>query len=708
MRGSRILYSLILYLFLINAIPVYSQEIQDTLKAALVSDNKAAAKGRERMGLVRLDENELNYGFAFLSSPDIIKSIQMLPGVAYGTELMSGLYVHGGDGSENMFLLDGAPLFQVSHLAGLFSSFNTDIVESIDFYKSGFPSNYGGKLSSVVDISTKSGDFDLYKGSFTIGLLDGRFHLRGPIVKNKLSFSIAARRNWLDLIARPVIALYNKGEKDKTEGAYSFYDINAKLSYRLLPKSRLDFSFYAGKDNFEYSKSNQEKIYGKKIFFAASGNDINMKWGNIAASLNWSHIFNDSFKCGSRFFYSTGFSSIENNFLGYDLKDEVVKKKSEKNELGGSAGTLGVASDFEFIIPYNRLSFGFLYKHYIYFPESGKVVVKEDKVLSHSSIRYKYNPNEFEVYAEDKVLLGPLSISAGLRLSYFINRKKSYLSPQPRFAANYRFTDNLFLKASYSLMSQPQHLLSSLYLDLPTNIWLPSTDKIKPAKSEQFAMSLYSRFSSSWYWEIGGYYKATKDCLMYSGKTSLFPKIEKWEENFFSGQALSYGIELEGGYDSRRIKARVYYTLSWSKKYFRDLCPEWFLDRFDNRHKITLFASFKINSRWDVNASWNYHSGNRVTLPEQIANNGGRNAMIFFPRPYNAKMPAYHRLDLGLNYRKVIKRGRESIWNISVYNLYSRMNPFSMGFISTEDGSLVAKVNAIVPIIPSFSYTFKF
>lgn len=283
MKGFLTLCSAVLALLKVVCIPAEAQdaEMTDTLARAVISSSRPAIAST---GLKRFDGGELLGGAAILGSPDVVKFLQNLPGVASGMELMSGLYVRGGDGSDNLFMLDGVPLFQVSHLAGIFSSFNTDVIESLDFYESGFPARYGGRLSSIVDIRTKNGSMENFGGSVSVGLIDGRINLNGPIVRNKLSYDIAIRRSWLDALVAPVLAIENSGNKTKTNGGYALFDSNLNLTYTPGPRDILNLRFYMGSDNFNYSNTTEEKYYGKEIYYSESGTSLKMKWGNLAAS----------------------------------------------------------------------------------------------------------------------------------------------------------------------------------------------------------------------------------------------------------------------------------------------------------------------------------------------------------------------------------------------------------------------------------------
>ena len=287
---------------------------QDTLREAKITSDRAVTVARTQTGHKRLDNLDFIYGNVVFSSPDIIKSLQNLPGVSAGTELMSGLYVHGGEGSDNLFLLDGVPMYQISHLGGLFSSFNTDVVKGLDFYKSGFPARYGGRMSSVVDVTTRDGDFNGFHGSFMIGLIDGRLQFEGPIIKGKTSFNIALRRSWLDAVLAPTVAYLNKNNDDgeKIGGTYAFHDLNASIAHKFSDKDKLSLKFYYGRDRLKLSQTKPETfnyivVDDERTEMTASGEDeinADIAWGNLLTSLNWSHIFNENMYLNAAAYYS--------------------------------------------------------------------------------------------------------------------------------------------------------------------------------------------------------------------------------------------------------------------------------------------------------------------------------------------------------------------------------------------------------------------
>ena len=704
MKGNRLASISIALIICGGSLSAQTAEQADTLDMAVISAKAPAAF----TGLKRLNKRDLISGTAVMGTPDVIKVLQNLPGVASGVELTSGLYVHGGDGSDNLYLLDGVPLFQIAHLGGLFSSFNTDIVESLDFYKSGFLARYGGKLSSVVDVTTQDGSMEKFGGDFSIGLIDGRVNLHGPIIKDKLSYDVAVRRSWLDAVVAAGLAVSNTSKKRKMNAGYALFDTNVNLTYIPSENDKVNIRFFAGTDDADFGEHTKGKLYGDKIYNVVNGNNLDLMWGNLAASSSWKHKFSKKVSMSTLAYYSRAYSNITNWREDNNLtEDNEIFTDRTREHIFSSVNLAGVKASMEVLLAHHRFSAGVDYVYSWYDPT--KTVDRTrggEPVLSQGSA-VTYRTNEVSAYLEDEMIYGPFNLTAGVRLDGYFVDGASYFRPQPRVSASYYITKDIVAKASYEMMSQYSHLLTSMYIDLPTNIWLPSTDKVKPSDSQQFAAGLNMRFSKRWHVDISGYYRDISNCLMYAGNGALFPPIERWEEDFMSGRGRSYGAELEVKYLSNAFQCAVNYTLSWTERKFKELHHTWFRDRFDNRHKLTLSATYNITDDIDINATWNYHSGNRATVPEYMVSIDNW-AWDLFSQPYNVKLPDYHRLDLSCNFHRKTRRGNESVWNISIYNAYCRLNPIMMRVNTYEDGRMSALYYSYIPIIPSFSYTLKF
>ena len=693
---------------------IFIEEQHDTINESVVTALIDSKRNSTQTGLKRIDSRDLNSGFALFSTPDVIKTLQMLPGVSSGTELLSGFYVHGGDGSDNLFLLDGVPVYQVSHMLGLFSSFNTDVISSIDFYKTGFPARFGSKLSSVVDVTTKDGDFNEYHGLFGIGLIDGRLQFEGPLWKGKTSFNVGLRRTWTETLTMPVLALVNKyNSPDKTNIRYAFTDLNAKITHKFSERSRLSANFYTGRDVGEYMGKNVSQYYdGEGIYHnEISQVDIGLSWGNILGSLNWDYGFSNTLSMRNIAYYS---GSLSNLF--FSSRDIDTFKNSISNGAYNMSDVhnIGLKSDFHHIPdPRHKLRYGATLQYHIYCPNAtAKSDIVQD-VMSFTQIAYadslRYDTVEASVYAEDEMAVtDAFTVNAGLRYGIYSSGRKVWHSLEPRLAMRYSFSDKLSARVSYTEMSQPSHLVSSMYIDLPTNSWLPSTAQVRPSRSCEVAGGIYTALAYNLHLNVEAWYKQMSHLLEYAGAYNIFPPLTNWESCYRSGKGRSWGAEIDFGYDNGRTEANVYYTLSWSQRKFDDFYRGWYSDRNDNRHKLTIMARHKFTKRFEIYGAWNWHSGNRVTM----ATHETDDEKYLYTQPNNVKLPDYHRLDVGMNFVRNTKRGNTSIWNLSIYNAYCRPNPITASIESRSEGdrrfSLYGMSVGVIPIVPTFSYTLKF
>ena len=678
------------------------------VEAKITADRTAGETTRSQTGHKRLEELDFIFGNVFLSSPDIIKALQNLPGVNAGTELMSGLYVHGGEGSDNLFLLDGVPMYQVSHLGGLFSSFNTDVVGHLDFYKSGFPARYGGRMSSVVDITTRDGDFDEYHGTFMIGLIDGRLHFEGPIVKGRTSFTAAVRRSWMDAVLAPVISLVNRTNADGETigGTYAFYDMNAAVTHKFSDDNILALKFYHGRDRLKLRLDQDQTYAGNEdeTVFGTDNLHTDISWGNTLASLNWTYRFHDNLRMKAVMYYSGSNADVRyyiRNISGDSESSTDETNFSRVNDAAINAGFSWQPRES------HNVRFGASYQFHIYNPSRTSTVTEYGIQDTKTSFRH-YLGNEFALYAEDEMtFLDRFSLNLGLRYVLYGVPGKIWNRLEPRIALNVKCAESVDVRVSYTEMNQFAHLISTTYLDIPTNCWLPSTSKIAPMHSRQVAGGIYGRLPHGFRLNLEGWYKTMDNLLEYSGANALYPPLDTWETSFNKGKGRSYGLEAEFGWHSGNLSMTAYYTLSWSQRKFDAVWHDWYPHRYDNLHKLTLMGSWKIGKSVDLYASWNYNSGGWMTVASHIYNQGYVFDRIY-TKPNNVNLPDYHRLDLGASFRRISKRGHENIWNVGIYNVYCRKNVVFVTVDEREDKSLYGTGRAIFPIIPSFSYTLKF
>ena len=730
------------YVMLTAMKPQPPVEIQmDTIKAASITGLIDRNTNFTQTGLTKIDGAAFKRAYAVLSSPDVLKTLQTLPGVASGTELLSSLYVHGGDGSDNLFLLDGVPLYQICHLGGIFSSFNTDVIETLDFYKSGFPARYGGRTSSVVDVRTKDGSFTDYKGQFAIGLLEGRLQFEGPIVKEKTSFNVAIRRSWADALLYPGFTIKNLANGKYTYGGvtqesnlmvlYSFTDFNARITHKFSPDSKLTANFFLGNDNFQWNILNTSTT--DEGYYSGETRKQGLDWGNTLASLNWQKTISPDLDFRVLGYWAGNRSKIgfQYNYESFDTHNSKADKDYSMTQNLSNRGILddiGVSFDANWRpADRHKLRLGGSAIMHSFRPDynfSDYDEIEGERMYAfaqHDSVRVA--GGEISFYAEDEMRITDwLRANAGLRNTMYFTTDGFWNSLEPRLALKVQCLPGLDFKASYSVMSQFAHRLSATYLDLPTDCWLPSGNGIPPMRSGQFAAGLYGKLPYNLHVTVEGWYKTMDNLVDYKESNSIFPRLNESMRHFRLGEGRSYGMELDLGYETESLQIDAFYTLSKSERYFAEYWPQWYPDRNDNRHKITLQANWRINSKWEFYCAWNYHSGNKMTLPSHIVQGAyvsGLRPELCFTEPNNAQIPDYHRMDIGANLHGKTKRGHEYVWNFSIYNVYCHMNPlyvsmtvngfditrwdYNPGYVEFQ-----GKQTSMIPIIPSFSYSMKF
>ena len=701
----------------------------DTISAASISGKIDRDINYTQTGLAKIDGAAFNRAFSALSTPDVVKTLQSLPGVTMGTEMLSTLYVHGGDGSDNLFLLDGVPLYQACHFGGLFSSFNTDVIEGVDFYKSGFPARYGGRTSSVVDIVTREGDFKQYKGQASIGLLEGRFQVEGPIVKDKTSFNIALRRSWIDALMYPTCWLENirrgedSGERETSLKGVSFCDLNAKVTHRFSPGNKLSANLYLGRDHFFRSRNAESVTPGQQ---SETVQKMRLTWGNILASLNWQKDWSAHLNMNVVGYWSASHSGIrESNsyhsdyYIWSSKEKRGVTNHNYVDDFGVTANLKWTPSK-QHLVRFGGSAICHSYRpDYDYYElrERGNVTIND---LSQSDT-VRTAGVEASVFVEDEMAINRwFKINAGFRNTVYASGCKVWNFFEPRLAIKVQFAENVNAKVSYARMSQFSHLMASTYLDLPTNCWLPSSDNLAPMSSHQVSGGVYGLITGNFHLNVEGWYKIMENLVEYYGDNSLFPRLSGWDSILYSGRGRSYGGEVDFGYETPSLMLNAFYTLSWNERFFEQIYSGWYRDRNDNRHKLTLQASWRVNKKWELYSAWNYHSGNRMTLPTQylqgVYTDSSRFSDSFshqwvYEMPNNVKLPDYHRLDLGANIHGRTKRGNDYVWNISIYNVYCRINPVYATVVRKVDPVYVAfkgRNVGMFPILPSFSYKVYF
>jgi hypothetical protein len=670
----------------------------------------AAIEQRTQMSTLDIPVAQIKKIPAFMGEVDVIKVLQLTPGVHSGGEGSTGMYVRGGGPDQNLILLDGVPLYNVSHLFGFFSVFNADALKSVQLTKGGYPARYGGRLSSVLDIQMKEGNNKEFHGEGSLGLVSSKLTLEGPILKNKASYLISTRRTYIDVLAAPIIAIATQGQGT---GGYYFYDLNAKVNWEISPKDRIYLSTYNGDDKFYASSKTQELNYEERFKFG-------LAWGNSMSALRWNHqysprLFSNFTTTYSRYRYEVSANSYSRSFNGQQVT-------TEEFDLRYFSGIRDFAAKLDFDYaphPDHSVKFGLNSIQHRFTPDAitqkySNGINQFDTTLSPSK---PINGVESFVYAEDEWKVNSkLNVAYGLHFSTFLVNSKWYHSLQPRVSMRYLLPGNIAWKASYAKMQQYIHLLSNSGISLPTDLWLPATDKVAPMTSNQWATGFAKGLKNNEYeLSLEGYYKTMQNLIEYKEGESFLGSTDWQNKVETGGRGWSYGSELFLQKKTGKLSGWVGYTLSWTWRQFENLNDGLkYPYRYDRRHDVSVVASYDLRKNLTVSFTWVYGTGNAMTFPKNTFNLPGQWGGVVNYYDYGQRnsyrMPPYHRMDLGMNKTKKRKWGEETI-NISVYNAYSRLNPYFI-YISNRDrwGNPTRTVNqvSLFPIIPSISYGFKF
>lgn len=696
---------------------------------------------RTQSSIVEVPVEQIKNIPALLGEVDVLKAIQLLPGVQSGGEGTSGFYVRGGGPDQNLILLDGVPVYNASHLFGFFSVFNADAIKNVRLTKGGFPSRFGGRLSSVLEIDMKEGNMKKIEGEGSVGIISSKLTLQGPIVKDKTSFIVSGRRTYIDILAQPFIRASNDGNP----AGYFFYDLNAKLNHKISEKDRLYLSAYSGKDRFYLSEkysSDDEKLSSQESDLEYMyKSDFGLEWGNLTSSLRWNHLFSNKL-----------FSNTTATFSKYKFQTDVVdySEQSYLNTLSADSlqfayysgiKDIGAKIDFDYLPnPNHYVKFGlnYTYHHFSpgaidYFESNYNRDSLQDVSYSVTDTTFNFSRELFShdsyIFIEDDIKVNDqLKVNLGLHFANFYTAGKSYFDLQPRVSSRYIISKDWSVKASYAQMQQHIHLLSNTSVGLPIDIWVPSTDSVPPQRSRQVAMSLNHTLKNGLFEvSVEGYYKTMSD-LMTLKPGSQIIGFQDWQEKVeTAGKGKAYGVELFVQKKKGRTTGWVGYTLAFSERKFDNInFGNWYPYKYDRRHDISIVMSHKFNENFDIGATWVFGTGNNITLSTarypEIGMGGSVNGIEYsevsevdyYPSRNNYRMASYHRLDLGLNFNKKKKWG-ERTWSIGAYNVYNRKNPFFIRIDNepslvnnTVINNRVAKQVSLFPIIPSITYKFKF
>jgi hypothetical protein len=685
-------------------------KIFDAVTVTTEKDNENITSGE--MGVEKISVKDVETIPVIFGEKDIFKTMQLLPGIKSAGEGNSGFYVRGGGADQNLVLLDGAPVYNASHLLGFFSVFNSDALKDVKLYKGGAPAEFGGRLSSVMDIKMKEGNSKQFSFSGGIGMISSRLTIEAPIVKDKGSFIISGRRTYADIFLK-----LSNNESLQNSSLY-FYDLNAKANYKLTAKDRIFISGYFGRDNFGFS------------------DQFGFDWGNSTGTLRWNHLYSDKL-----------FGNTSVIFSNYNYKIK-FGGGTETFEIGSQIQDINVKEDFDwFINSNNTFRFGVNVIYHTFKP--GEIETGSGINFELNDIENRYSIENSVYVSNEQKIKKRLVLNYGLRFDNFTQigpgdfytydeegsvtdtatyekwkAVKSYNGLSPRLSINYIINEVSSVKASYGRTYQFLHLISNTTSSSPTDIWLPSSSNIKPEIADQFAIGYFRNFKDNMFeFSSEFYYKAMQNTIDYrdGAEVTLNPTVEG---ELLYGIGRAYGAELLFRKRKGKITGWVAYTISRTERLFDEINNNtWYPARQDRLHDISVVGIYSISKRVNVSATWVFYTGNAVTFPSGKYEIDGQ-VINYYTERNGYRMPNYHRLDIGVTlYNKDTKiitdpetgketevpRKWESSWNFSVYNAYARENAYSITFKeNAETGKTEAVQLALFKIIPSITYNFKF
>ncbi len=659
------------------------------------------------MGTITLSIERIKSLPVLFGEVDVLKTLQLLPGVQSAGEGSSGFYVRGGGPDQNLVLLDDATIYNSGHLFGFFSIFNSDAIKDVTLIKGGAPANYGGRLSSVVDISMKEGNMKEFHAEGGIGLIASRLTLEGPIKKDKSSFILSARRTYIDALVRPF------APKLKNTGYY-FYDLNLKANYILSDKDRVYLSGYMGVDKFFFQ--NERGTFKADI-----------PWGNNTASVRWNHQLNSQIFCNTTLVYNDyNFSSnLSQNTFGIKIASGIKDYNAK--------------TDFDYYTSYNNhIKAGVAYTYHTFIPNQVSGQIDTVKINPNNAfIKHAHDAGAYIL--DDFDPLKWLKINIGIRYSWFGqvgpytaynynenqvvtdsthygNGKlvKSYGGWEPRFNMRFQLNESSSLKTSVSKTYQYVHMVTNNGTTLPTDVWVPSTYLVKPEMAWQYSAGYFKNLlDNKLETSVEVYYKEMKNQVQY--KEGYIPNtLSDPELSYVFGSGTAYGAEFFVNKTQGKFTGWIGYTLSWTWQNFPLLNNgDPFPAKYDRRHDLSVVASYKMSDKWTFSSVFVYGSGNAITLPTAYYFIDG-NIQEYFSKVNAYRLPAYHRLDVSAVYTPQHSKPRkwQGSWAFSIYNVYDRQNPYFLYVDNTGTVTKGIKITVyevyILPIVPSITYNFRF
>lgn len=660
---------------------------------------------------------------------DVINALKLLPGVQSGAEGSGNIYVRGGDPSQNLFLLDDTPLYYTSHLGGFLSVIDPYSIKSVRLMKGNFSAKYGGRLSSVLDIRLKDGDLKKYHGLVNIGLLSSKLSFEGPILKDRSSFILSFRRFNYDALLNMFYKFSASGTDDSFKQGYSFYDFNFKTNYLLNDRNRIYITLYKGQDRL-FLKSETVVSDLKEDRNYTNISDWNNKWGNVLTSIRWNHVFSNAIFCNSTIYFSSYQYADRYHFNRNLLIDNSLLELKNK-EFNSYFNDLTGKVDFSYSTKGHTVLFGSAFTFRNALPGNSSIFQQQRSfVYSDTTISNPISNNiESALYISDEIVLGDyIKLNLGIRPTIFLVHDFSHFSLEPRAGINVKTNSGLNISSSYSVMTQPLHLLSNSEVGISYNIWLPSTNYIQPEQSKQFTLGLSQEFQENGLEiSIEAYLKNLSQQIVLKEGEFFTDNPGKWESKIETdGYGYAKGLELYTKKVAAKYKAWISYTWSKNERQFENInMDKRFLHSYDRPHNFVFAITYKMNSRVEFTADWNISSGKLITTPissfealspyildgkynpletmytedymYQVNNYGSKN---------NFRLPAYHRLNFNVSIIKDTRWG-QSNWAFNIYNVYNQKNPFFV-FYEIEGGEMKYYSFCLFPIIPSVNYTLSF
>ena len=650
----------------------------------------------------------------FFGEADVLRALSATPGVVSGSEGVFGMYVRGGAADQNLVLLDDVPIYNAYHMYGLFGVFNGDIIKNAQFYRGTFPANHGGRLSSVIQVDTKEGDPEQFQGSLNLGLLSSRLFLTGPLFSKKTSFMIAARRSFFDFLVAPIVSNTPLGEGGLIN-RYNFWDLNAKITHRFSERSRLTLMAYSGQDFA--GLIDQQVLRNDDRRTVERAEDVS-RWGNDVVSLkwNWSSGSGTSFLLKS---YYTSYKFSHDRLYRNEVRINGRLEDLESSNYEVSNGIYDVETAFEWSQQWSsRLKSvaGMGYTYHSFRPNRKELISSNDSVekLFLFSDEQVNTPeiNGFMKWEFTGGVWGNYDL--GMRVVYYdLGLGQYYVLPEPRFNARWKLGKKAWLKASVSQNRQFFHQLNNLSMGLPSDLWVPSTAKFKPAQSRQRSIGFSHAIGKHWQWQLEAFQRDFRDILEYSESAVYITSNRNWEQSVTSGTGDVEGVEWQLQRSGARWSGLFSYTWMRNSRHFKDINGGVaFPSRYDRRHNIYVTAFYKINREWSFSGSWMYNSGFAYTrpvgiVPSPTSSDPAQDIYLYGARN-NLRAIDNHRLDFSFTYEKASPGKIKGTWVFGVYNAYNRLNPFYVNLGLGEGGNRSLYQVSLLPVLPFINYQIHF